>query len=125
MFPTKAWDSTPTTVEFGTLSDVLSPVARYRYTPDDGASWQVLNFNELCKLGYRRKRGILELLACRFALVWSEPEGLGGDIPIRRVENLIVKPRFIEDTTASTYFSALDSANPHLPARAVLGCAWT
>jgi hypothetical protein len=69
----QGWDSSPRTFEFGSLSDILFPVAKYWHKDDNDRTWSLLNAADLQALGsMRRAQGVLELLAQDVTLIWNE-----------------------------------------------------
>eukprot|EP00969_Alexandrium_andersonii_P278968 12329060-Alexandrium_andersonii.AAC.1 len=59
----RGWDSTPRTLEFGSLSDELAPRAHYWFLDANG-QWSSVNAQQLAEHGETsgRKRGVLEVL---------------------------------------------------------------
>ncbi len=113
----RSWDSSPNKMEFGRLSEVLAPVARYAYKPDEDTRRALLTHSQLCKLGLKRKAGILEVCAQEAQFLWQElanysSPGLPPGTMCLRREKLLVLPQILQDTTAGTYYAAVDQAVP-------------
>ena len=66
----RGWDGTPANVEFGKLSAVLCPHAKYYFKANRASKWEVLPYSDYLKLGRAMKHGILELFAQTCELVW-------------------------------------------------------
>jgi hypothetical protein len=116
----RQWDGTPIDVEFGLLQEQLVELARYRHLDDDG-NWSLLKHKDALK--HRKatslKRGVLEMFAQTIMLVWPESAAhtlseTTEDADVHRVEYVITPPSFIENTTASCEYTALQSACEYL-----------
>ena len=76
----RCWDSTPRDIEFGRLTSLLCPVARY-FAPGPDGAWEVCTHTEAKARGLKCKRGVLELFAQTCDLVWDEPPPSGEQAP--------------------------------------------
>ena len=108
----RAWDGTPTDVEFGELSHLLCPHARYHYRPDKTKRWQLLSYDEYLKLGRSAKRGSLELFAQTAHTAWNKRNSAG--FTLQRYEVLPSMPVFLQNTKGSCMYRAVFDAWPGL-----------
>jgi hypothetical protein len=102
----KGFDGTAWNVMFVRLQTLVAPWARYFLQNEQGkwVAYSLADFQLLSKSRRLPGRGILELLAQQMNLAWlDKSDHLGtGDI--------LVPPRFLQDGTASTIHSAVESA---------------
>ena len=113
LFCGRALDATPYEVEFGDMADELFQTARYRYLDPHSGKWTLLPHDAAARLNLKCKRGVCELLGQSAKLAWTEPAqftdssaSLGVDIT--RVERLVVRPVFLESSSASNTFTAME-----------------
>ena len=114
MITIRQFDGTPTDLSFGRLESELRDSARYRYREGEHGRWELLEHHEIQALGEKRSHGCLEVFAQSCKMVWEQPARAYSGAPVLRVEDIILPPQVLQDTSANCVWGALDVGVPGL-----------
>ena len=113
VFVNRFGDSTPILLKFGSLQDLLMPLARYLKQADDGR-WTSCSFAEYRALHPKcaPKMGIVEVFASSALVHWASVDG--GGVSDMHDQEVFAPPRVLQRATGDCTFTAMDSVSPAL-----------